>query len=41
MQKLRTMAPHLDEHDRRLLALLQVDATTTAEVLGSKIGLSA
>ena len=41
MLKLRTAALHLDEHDRRLLALLQTDATTTAEVLGSKIGLSA
>lgn len=31
----------LDEHDRRLLALLQADTTVTAEALGSRIGLSA
>ncbi len=31
----------LDEHDRQLLTLLQRDTTVTAEVLGSRIGLSA
>ena len=31
----------LDEHDRKLLNLLQRDTTATAEILGSKIGLSA
>ena len=31
----------LDDHDRRLLALLQKDTAVTAEALGSKIGLSA
>ena len=41
MLKTRAINPNLDEHDRRLLALLQLDATTTAEALGSKIGLSA
>ena len=39
MQKIRNVT--LDEHDRKLLTLLQTDATATAEVLGSKIGLSA
>ena len=39
MRKIRNTI--LDEHDRRLLTLLQRDATTTAEVLGSEIGLSA
>ena len=39
MRKLRNAA--LDDHDRRLLTLLQRDATATAEILGSKIGLSA
>ena len=41
MPKSRVTNWNLDEHDRRLLALLQLDATTTAEALGSKIGLSA
>src|ERR1700742_1151582 len=41
MQKSRTATWNLDDHDRRLLALLQADATLTAEVLGSRIGLSA
>ena len=41
MPKIRTAALNLDEHDRRLLALLQHDASITAEILGSKIGLSA
>ncbi len=31
----------LDDHDRQLLTRLQRDTTTTAEVLGSAIGLSA
>lgn len=31
----------LDEHDRQLLTRLQRDATSTAEVLGSTVGLSA
>ena len=31
----------LDEHDRRLLTHLQRDATSTAELLGSTVGLSA
>lgn len=31
----------LDDHDRRLLTALQRDATVTAEILGSEIGLSA
>ena len=31
----------LDDYDRRLLAALQRDATVTAEILGSDIGLSA
>ena len=31
----------LDEYDRKLLNLLQRDTTATAEILGSKIGLSA
>ena len=31
----------LDEHDRRLLTRLQRDATSTAELLGSTVGLSA
>ena len=39
MRKRRNAA--LDDHDRRLLTLLQRDATATAEILGSKIGLSA
>ncbi len=39
MRKNRTIA--IDDLDRRLLALLQHDATVTAEILGSKIGLSA
>ena len=39
MRKNRTVV--LDDHDRRLLALLQRDATATAEALGSAIGLSA
>ena len=39
MGKNRTVA--LDDHDRRLLTLLQRDATVTAEVLGSDLGLSA
>jgi Lrp/AsnC family transcriptional regulator, leucine-responsive regulatory protein len=41
MQKTRITNLNLDEHDRRLLALLQRDTTVTAETLGSKIGLSA
>ncbi len=41
MQKMRAVPLNLDEHDRRLLALLQRDAAVTAEALGSKIGLSA
>ena len=41
MQKTRTANLNLDEHDRRLLALLQRDTAVTAEILGSKIGLSA
>ena len=41
MPKSRATSWNLDEHDRRLLALLQVDATITAEALGSSIGLSA
>ena len=39
MGKNRTVA--LDDHDRRLLTLLQRDASVTAEVLGSDLGLSA
>ena len=39
MRKRRNAA--LDDHDRRLLTLLQRDATATAEILGSKICLSA
>lgn len=39
MRKSRAVA--LDDHDRRLLTLLQHDATVTAEVLGSDLGLSA
>lgn len=39
MRKSRNIT--LDEHDRRLLTLLQRDATATAEALGSEIGLSA
>ena len=39
MRKSRAVA--LDDHDRRLLTLLQRDATVTAEVLGSDLGLSA
>lgn len=39
MRKNRRIA--LDDHDRRLLTLLQRDATVTAEVLGSELGLSA
>ena len=39
MRKGRAVA--LDDHDRRLLTLLQRDATVTAEVLGSDLGLSA
>ncbi len=39
MKKLRNVT--LDEHDRKLLARLQRDATATAEGLGSTIGLSA
>ena len=41
MLKTRAINPNLDEHDRRLLALLQRDTAVTAETLGSKIGLSA
>ena len=41
MPKSRTTDWQLDEHDRRLLALLQGDTTVTAEALGSRIGLSA
>lgn len=41
MQKTRATPVNLDEHDRRLLALLQRDTAVTAEALGSKIGLSA
>lgn len=41
MPKPRATDWSLDEHDRRLLALLQSDATVTAETLGSRIGLSA
>jgi DNA-binding Lrp family transcriptional regulator len=41
MQKSRTAVLNLDQYDRRLLGLMQVDAGATAEVLGSKIGLSA
>lgn len=39
MGKNRAIA--LDDHDRRLLTLLQRDTTVTAEVLGSDLGLSA
>ena len=39
MRKSRAVA--LDDHDRRLLTLLQRDASVTAEVLGSDLGLSA
>ena len=39
MRKIRNVA--LDDHDRKLLTLLQRDATATAEALGSEIGLSA
>ena len=39
MRKSRAVA--IDDHDRRLLTLLQRDATVTAEVLGSDLGLSA
>ena len=39
MRKGRAVA--LDDHDRRLLTLLQRDTTVTAEVLGSDLGLSA
>ena len=39
MRKSRAVA--LDDHDRRLLTLLQRDTTVTAEVLGSDLGLSA
>ena len=39
MRKSRNVT--LDEHDRKLLTLLQRDATATAEALGSDIGLSA
>lgn len=41
MPKSRVRDWSLDEHDRRLLALLQRDSTATAEALGSRIGLSA
>ncbi|HEY4374507.1 MAG TPA: Lrp/AsnC family transcriptional regulator [Burkholderiales bacterium] len=41
MPKSRITDWSIDEHDRRLLALLQTDATATAEALGSRIGLSA
>jgi len=41
MPKSRATDWSLDEHDRRLLALLQGDTTATAEALGSRIGLSA
>lgn len=41
MPKSRASDWNIDEHDRRLLALLQTDATATAEALGSRIGLSA
>ena len=41
MQKSHAAPLNLDEHDRRLLALLQRDTGVTAEALGSKIGLSA
>ena len=39
MRKTRNVT--LDDHDRKLLTLLQRDATATAEALGSEIGLSA
>lgn len=39
MGKSRAIA--LDDHDRRLLTLLQRDTTVTAEMLGSDLGLSA
>ena len=39
MRKKRNVT--LDDHDRKLLTLLQRDATATAEALGSEIGLSA
>ena len=41
MPKTRITDWNLDEHDRRLLALLQGDTAVTAEALGSRIGLSA
>lgn len=39
MRKTRNVT--LDDHDRKLLTLLQRDATATAEALGSEIGRSA
>lgn len=39
MRKIRNVV--IDDHDRRLLTLLQRDTTATAETLGSQIGLSA
>jgi DNA-binding Lrp family transcriptional regulator len=33
--------PHLEQTDRRLLALIQQDATLTAQALGERLNLSA
>jgi DNA-binding Lrp family transcriptional regulator len=37
----RNENPHLEQTDRRLLALIQQDATLTAQALGERLNLSA